>query len=170
MTMPTEPSPPTPGTARAVLRVATDIHRAQLGPNHATFPLTGEDTGGVFSLTDFTMAPPPAPGPPPHIHEDADEAVYVLEGTIEMGVEDAVMTGSAGSVMLAPRGSVHSLSNGGTEAARFIVVLTPPGFEGFWREIAELQAHLGGPPDAETVVALQRKYHMTTGGEVRRFE
>lgn len=109
-------------------------------------------------------------GPPPHIHEDADEAVYVLEGTVEMGVEDSVMTGSAGSVMLAPRGSVHSLSNGGTEPARFIVVLTPPGFERFWREIAELQARLGGPPDPETVMALPRKYHMTTGGEVRKFE
>jgi mannose-6-phosphate isomerase-like protein (cupin superfamily) len=116
------------------------------------------------------MAAPPAPGPPPHVHEDADECVYVLEGTLEMGVGDDLTTGGAGSVMLAPRGTLHSLVNRGDGPARFIVVLTPPGYEGYWREMSELRARLGGPPDPETTLALQQRYHMGTGGEARRYE
>jgi mannose-6-phosphate isomerase-like protein (cupin superfamily) len=121
-------------------------------------------------LTDFTMAPPPAPGPPPHIHEDADECVYVLDGTLEMGLGAERITGSAGSLMLAPRGTRHSLVNVGPGPARFLVVLTAPGFERYWREMADLGARSSGPLDPDVVLGLQRKYRMNTGGEVRRLE
>jgi quercetin dioxygenase-like cupin family protein len=156
--------------SRRVLRPAPDVPAADLGPNRALFPLAGEETGGRYSLTDFTMAPPPAPGPPAHVHTDADEAVYVIDGTLEMAVGDERLTGAAGSVMLAPRGALHSLANPGPGSARFLVVLSPPGYEGFWREMAELRSRLGGPPDADTVRALQLKYHLETSGEVRRFD
>jgi hypothetical protein len=36
--------------------------------------------------------------------------------------------------------------------------------------MAELRARLGGPPDPETALALQRKYHLATGCEARRFD
>jgi quercetin dioxygenase-like cupin family protein len=141
-----------------------------LGPNRAVFALSGDETGGKYSLTAFTMAPPPAPGPPPHIHEDADEAIYVLDGTLELGIGEQKLTGSAGSVMLVPRGTLHSLVNVGSGPAHVLVILSPPGYEGFWREIAELRATLGGPPDPEMVLALQRKYHLATDGQARRFD
>lgn len=160
-----------PGWAPAgILRQAGDAPEAELGPSRATFPLSGDETGGRYSLTEFTMAPPPAPGPPPHIHEDADEAIYVLEGTLEMGIGEQSLIGSAGSVMLVPRGTLHSLANAGPGPARILVILSPPGYEGFWREMAELRAKLGGPPDPETVLGLQRKYHLATGGQARRFD
>jgi hypothetical protein len=53
---------------------------------------------------------------------------------------------------------------------RILIVLSPPGYEGFRREMAELRAELGGPPDAETVRARQRKYHLATDGQARRFD
>jgi quercetin dioxygenase-like cupin family protein len=75
------------------------------------FSLGGGETGGKYSLTESALAPPPAPGPPPNIHEDADEAIYVLEGTLEVGIDDRRLTGSAGAVMLVPKGMRHSLVN-----------------------------------------------------------
>ena len=153
-----------------ILRPVGDAPSGALGPNQAVFSLSAEETGGKYSLTEFTMAPPPVPGPPPHIHEDADEAIYVLDGTLEMGIGDQCVTGSAGAVMLVPKGMLHSLANPGPGPARMLIILSPPGYEGFWREMAELRARLGGPPDAETTLALQRKYHLSTGGEARRFE
>jgi hypothetical protein len=142
-----------------IVRPAEDVEVAELGPNRAIFPLHGAETGGTYSLTDFRTAPPPAPGPPPHVHEDADEAVY-----------DRRLVGSAGAVMLVPRGTLHSLASIGSTPARFLVILSPPGYEGFWREMAALRRRLGGPPDAGTVLALQRKYHLVTGDQVRRFD
>lgn len=153
-----------------ILRSTGDSPAVHLGPNHVVFQLSGDETGGQYSLTEFTLAAPPAPGPPPHIHEDADEAVYVFEGTLEMGIGDRVLTGSAGSVMLVPKGALHSLANSGTEPARFLVILSPPGYEGFWREMAELRTRLGGSPSPEAVLALQEKYHMGSSGQARRFE
>jgi quercetin dioxygenase-like cupin family protein len=169
MTGPAEqPSSPGDLPTHGVLRSPGDVEVAAFGPNRVAFVLGGADTGGAFSLTDFTMAAPPAPGPPPHVHEDADECVYVLEGTLEMGVGGDRLVGPAGSIMLAPRGSLHSLANAGPGPARFVVVLAPPGFEGFWREMSEAQARLGGPLEPATVRGLQHKHHMSAGGEVRR--
>ncbi len=63
----------------------------------------------------------------------------------------------------------RSITNVGDDPAAFLVILSPPGNEGFWREMAALRAHLGGPPDEATTLALQRKHHLTTGGQPRRF-
>ncbi len=163
------PSTSAPSPA-GILRSPGAAPAGDLGPNRAAFALSGDETGGKYSLTEFTMAPPPAPGPPPHIHEDADEAIYVLEGVLEMGIGDRRLIGSAGAVMLVPKGTLHSLMNAGNGPARFLVILSPPGYEGFWREMAEVRARLGGPPDAEATLALQRKYHLSTQGQARRFE
>lgn len=155
----------TPG----LLRPAAEVEAVQLGPNAVTFPLRGEETGGRYSLTHLVMAPPHNPGPPPHILEDADEAIYVLTGSLRMGIDDEQLTGSAGSLMFVPRGRLHSITNVGDDPAAFLVILCPPGYEGFWREMAALRAHLGGPPDEATTLALQRKCHLVTGGQPRRF-
>jgi hypothetical protein len=50
-----------------------------------------------------------------------------------------------------------------------LIILSPPCYKGFWREMAELRARLGGPPNDETTLALQQKYHLTTGRRARRF-
>jgi mannose-6-phosphate isomerase-like protein (cupin superfamily) len=53
-------------------------------------PLPGEQiamrieshqSNGAFSLTEVIVAP--QAGPPLHIHQDADEVLYVLEGTVD---------------------------------------------------------------------------------------
>lgn len=170
MTTIARPTIPTSGDGTpGLLRAAAEVEAVQLGPNAVTFPLRGEETGGRYSLTQFVMAPPPNPGPPPHIHEDADEAIYVLTGSVRMGIDDEHLTGSVGSLMFVPRGRLHSIANVGDDPAAFLVILSPPGYEGFWREMAALRAHLGGPPDEATTLALQRKYHLVTGGQPRRF-
>ncbi|HEU4673017.1 MAG TPA: cupin domain-containing protein [Candidatus Limnocylindrales bacterium] len=159
-----------PTDREGIVRSASEIERVELGPNAVAFALTGGDTDGRFSLTDFTMAGPPAPPPPPHVHDDADECVYLIEGSLHVGVGDDVRAVGPGSVVLVPRGTLHSLENPGPTAARFVVVLSPPGFEGFWQAMARLRAELDGPPDPETVLRLQHQFHMSTGGAARRFD
>lgn len=55
-----------------------------MGSNMVTFHLTGEETGGLYSLTEFIMAAPPAPGPPLHIHGAESAATYVLESELQL--------------------------------------------------------------------------------------
>jgi mannose-6-phosphate isomerase-like protein (cupin superfamily) len=46
------------------------------------FLATGETTGGHYSLF-HVFIPAGPPGPLPHIHRDADEFFFVLEGRVE---------------------------------------------------------------------------------------
>jgi quercetin dioxygenase-like cupin family protein len=140
-----------------------------LGPNRVAFLLRGQQTKGLYSLTEFTLAAPPAPGPPVHSHSAEDELTYVLEGELEFVLGERSERGPVGSFFLVPRGTPHTLRNLGPGAARILVVLTPPGFEGYWEEASQLLEASGGEPDPEQMRALQEKHNMDARGQVRRF-
>lgn len=59
--------------------------------------------GGAFSLTDFLMAPPPAPGPPMHVHAEEEETVYLLGGDMEVTVAGVARKVSTGGAVHVPR-------------------------------------------------------------------
>jgi quercetin dioxygenase-like cupin family protein len=114
--------------ARApIIAAAEEGKTVSLGPNRVAFLLRADQTGGRYSLTEFTLAPPPAPGPPMHVHETEDELTYVLEGELEFALEGRSKRASAGSFFLVPKGTTHTLRNLGPGAARILVLLTPPG-------------------------------------------
>lgn len=72
---------------------------------------------------------------PLHVHEDAEQAIVMLEGHIEFTIDGTEMTLSAGDVALVSRGSVHGGRSIEGEAV-FVEVFTPlkvdllPGFLG----------------------------------------
>ena len=53
----------------------TDLH---------TFKVVGADTDGAFAVAELTADF--ALGPPPHIHHNADESFYILEGTFDFSL------------------------------------------------------------------------------------
>ena len=70
-------------------------------------------------------APPAgALGPPRHIHDEFDEAWYVLEGEMEFSIGDRVELCGSGSLAFAPRGVAHGFRNPGPRDARVLVVMT----------------------------------------------
>ncbi len=125
------------------------------------FKATSGDTGGAYALVEVT-ATPGLPGPPPHIYHNEDEAFYVLEGEVELNVEGNLSTVGPGSFVNIPKGTLHTYRNAGTTHARFVVLLTPGGFEGFFEEVGELATDLStppeGPPDVEKVMAAAPRY------------
>ncbi len=150
-----------------VLRQHSDSRTVHMGKNVVTFILSSEDTGGAYTLTEFTIAAPPAPGPPVHIHGTGSEAAYVLEGEVELRLGDQSIRASAGGAIFVPKGTVHNVTNPGPGTAKILVILSPPGFEGYWREMSELPL-TDGKPDTKAVLALQAKYQMDTGGQARQ--
>ena len=121
----------------------------------ASFHLTGEETGGAYTM--FVNVTAPGGGPPPHRHEHEDEWFYVLEGRAEF-FQDGVWTEvPAGTSVFMPRGSVHAFRNAGDTPLRQIIHTAPSGFETFFARIAEEFNREGGP-DMERVVGISGEF------------
>ena len=53
-------------------------------PNSPGSKVTGKDTVGAYSFTEFIAAP--GTGPVPHRHSREDESFYILEGQLEFRI------------------------------------------------------------------------------------
>jgi mannose-6-phosphate isomerase-like protein (cupin superfamily) len=89
--------------------------------------LESEHTGNAFSLTEIIVAP--QAGPPLHIHHDADEVLFVLDGTVDFVCNNERFRTGPGGFAAMPKGVPHAFRNFGNAAARMIVLLSPGGFE-----------------------------------------
>jgi quercetin dioxygenase-like cupin family protein len=152
-----------------IVRRVGETNAVHLGPTRVTFLVRGTDTAGRYSLTEFEAAPPPAPAALVHRHRDADEAIYVLEGEFALTIESQSRPMPPGSLVVVPRDTWHTITNVGNRSGRLLVILTPPGFEGYWEEMSRLLAASSGRPDASLVLSLQQKYHMDSEGQARQF-
>ena len=112
-----------------------------------TFLATGQDTRGQFALMEQVARK--ANVPPPHIHHREDEMFYVLEGEMTFSVGDRTIKALPGTMVFLPRDVVHSFVIE-SEQVRILVLLTPAGLEGFFKECGVPASSMTLPPPAET--------------------
>ena len=128
-----------------------------LGPGvGVVFKIDGADTGGALSIVEHPFAVGALV--PPHIHHLEDEISIVLEGEIGFRSNDQEAVLGAGGYIIKPRGEVHAMWNAGSTPARMIEIITPPGFENFFREMCDMTD--AGPPDFAEVGALAMRYEL----------
>ncbi|HEY5872791.1 MAG TPA: cupin domain-containing protein, partial [Gaiellaceae bacterium] len=77
----------------------------ELGAFGMTLKASSDETNGLFSVLEADE--PPGFGPPIHIHHDAAEAFYVLEGEYVMFLEEREVRCPAGSFIYIPAGMRH---------------------------------------------------------------
>jgi len=111
-----------------------------------TFLATGEDTHGRFALIEAVARRGNAP--PPHIHHREDEIFYVLEGEIVVSVGDRTIKGTAGTMVFLPRDVRHSFTIE-SEQSRMLILLTPAGLEGWFKEFSMPAPSMTLPPADE---------------------
>jgi quercetin dioxygenase-like cupin family protein len=101
--------------------------------------IDGSATGGLFSMVEHPL-PPRALGSPLHSHRNEDEYSYVLEGRVGVQLGDEVLVAGPGDLVFKPRGEMHAFWNAGDEPARLLEIISPAGFENYFRELAPLLA------------------------------
>lgn len=118
------------------------------------FRLSGDQTGGQVAIVEHSF--PPGALVPPHVHTREDEFSIVTAGAIgfRSGSDEVVL--EAGGYISKPRGELHTMWNAGPDEARMIEVITPSGFEVFFRELAE--AFEARPPDPTALESLAASY------------
>lgn len=117
----------------------------QVGGFGVRFMIDGAQTGERFSLVEHPMAPR-ALAAPLHRHTREDEYSYVLEGRVGALLGDEVVYGEPGDLMFKPRGQWHTFWNAGDEPARILEIISPAGFEGYFKRLVALFV-ADGPPD-----------------------
>lgn len=93
---------------------------------------TAEQTQGRLSqvlITDGRGAAAPL-----HIHHDADESFYVIDGQITLYVGEERIEAAAGFFVLVPKGVPHAFLVQ-SEQAEFLISFAPAGTEGFLAEV-----------------------------------
>ena len=70
-----------------------------------------------------------------HQHQEADEVLFILEGTGFGMLGDARMPVEKGSAIYIPKGVWHGVENPDSELL-LLWVVAPPGTEEFFREVA----------------------------------
>jgi quercetin dioxygenase-like cupin family protein len=138
-----------PGEGRTI-----DLHRFRM-----SVKAEGGQTGGSFSLLEAEE--PPGFGPPLHIHRDAAEAFYVLEGEYTMFMEEQEVSCPAGSFVFIPAGMVHGFKVGNM-ASRKLNLYTPAAMVGYFDELSA--ALNSDHADEGTISAIAKAYSMEVVG------
>jgi mannose-6-phosphate isomerase-like protein (cupin superfamily) len=150
----------TAGAALAAGAVAATDGAVIPGPTgqQMTVKISGAASGGAYSLIEYSHRRG-APGPPPHVHREHEEAFYVLEGELTLAVGPDIVTVRAGQTAVVPRGQVHQPSNRSDRPVRFVFVSSPPMDE-FFAELARLVSRTrgGGEPPASQLAELGERY------------
>jgi quercetin dioxygenase-like cupin family protein len=120
------------------------------------FKIDGEDTGGALSIVEHPFEVGALV--PPHVHNREDEYSIVLEGEIGFRSNDREVVLGPGGYIIKPRGEVHTMWNAGSTPARMIEIISPAGFENFFRELSDMTAR--GAPDPAVIAELAGSYEL----------
>jgi mannose-6-phosphate isomerase-like protein (cupin superfamily) len=103
------------------------------------------ETDGIYSLVEIISNP--GDGTPLHTHQNEDEHIIVLEGTVRIACGDKVFDAEAGQVVTLPKKIPHAWGNRSNARLRIAVVAFPGGCEEALRVISRGDA-VGLPPRA----------------------
>ena len=118
--------------------------RLRFGEVEILIKIPGDATGGAYTV--FEEREPV--DTPLHVHEHEDELFYVLEGEHVFQVGEQEHRAGPGDLVFAPRGIPHSQRRVVPREGRTLVVTSPGGLEGFFRELAEADRDRSLGPEA----------------------
>ncbi len=135
----------------------------KIGQLEINFLLESSQTNGQIAMFEF-LVPVGAKVPLPHYHENFDETIYGIEGTMTFTIEGKSINIQAGQTLFIPRGATHGFNNHGKTNAKALAIVNP-GLIGseYFIDLAEI-VNAGGPPDIEKIKAVFQKYGLVPIG------
>jgi mannose-6-phosphate isomerase-like protein (cupin superfamily) len=90
----------------------------------------------------------------PHTHTKEDEFSFVYRGQLGARIGEDDLLVEEGGLLFQPRNVLHALWNPTDVEVVLLVFITPPGFEGFFRDMGALDR----PADPERVHDINTRY------------
>jgi uncharacterized cupin superfamily protein len=95
-----------------------------------------------------------------HFHSKIEEQFYVVDGELELRAGDRLIVGRPGAFVAVPAGTAHAFANRSAQPARMLLVVSPPGHERYFAELAEILARPDAP-DPDEIAALRARFDTT---------
>jgi mannose-6-phosphate isomerase-like protein (cupin superfamily) len=163
-------------TATAKVLGPTEGETGFLGSIGVRFMIDGALSDQRFSLVEHPMSPR-ALAAPLHLHTREDEYSYVIEGHMGALLGDEVLEAGPGDLVFKPRNEWHTFWNAGDTPCRILEIISPAGFEEFFRELsamggatpentarlAEVAERYGHPTRPETIPELLERFDLVLG-------
>jgi mannose-6-phosphate isomerase-like protein (cupin superfamily) len=130
-----------------------------LGDFAMTLKADAGETGGVVSVLEASE--PPGFGPPIHVHHDAAEAFYVLDGEYTMYLEDHEFVCPAGTFIFIPVGARHGFRVGAVPS-RKLNFFFPAAMVGYFDDLAAVVRR--EDVDDDELAEIARKHSMEIVG------
>ena len=135
---------PSDATVQPIVVDASAGRDVQAGPMMFRIIEDGSHTSGTHAVLEFTLNGQLSP--PPHIHRQHEEVIYVLEGEMALPVGDQTIRLGPGAAFVTPIGLAHTFSNGGEGVLRFLLTISPASHLGYFKEAAGvIRAAQAGP-------------------------
>jgi quercetin dioxygenase-like cupin family protein len=99
-----------------------------------------------------------------HVHRDAAEAFYVLEGTYLMHLEERQELCGPGSFVYVPPNIAHTFVVVSDGAGKKLNLFSPAAMVGFFEDLAEAEAK--GTASPELLGEISERHHMEIIGSV----
>lgn len=129
-----------------------------------------QNTAGALSLVEQVI--PPGFESPWHIHHDEDESFYVIEGSVDVVVEERTVTLAAGGYAFGPRGIAHGFRVTGSGPARLLLMTNSSGLADFIHEASDPAgsdgASASGQPDLGRLLAAAERHGLAILGPMPR--
>jgi mannose-6-phosphate isomerase-like protein (cupin superfamily) len=132
-----------------------DAQEGFLGSIGVRFMIDGVEADERFSLVEHPLSPR-ALAAPLHLHTREDEYSYVLEGRLGALLGDDVVYAEPGDLVHKPRNQWHTFWNASDEPTRILEIISPAGFEEFFRELSDMGGAINAEPEA--LQALNERY------------
>jgi mannose-6-phosphate isomerase-like protein (cupin superfamily) len=116
---------------------------------------SAETTQGAFGIVE-EIDPLDTPL---HVHRNEDELFYVLEGEHVFQVGEDEFQVGPGGLAFAPRSIPHAQRRVEPRLGRTLTMVSPAGFEGFFRELSDAESD--GSLGPEVYARVSEKYAIT---------
>ena len=128
-----------------------------------TVKLTGEDTGGSYTLLELSA--PSGLHIAPHTHTLEDEVFFVITGSMRLTCGSSTSDLGPGDCAFLPRGIAHSFEVT-SDGLRVVQIASPPGFENMLAELGDVSASPRplssySPDDVKRVMQVTHAYGQT---------
>ncbi|WP_460639857.1 cupin domain-containing protein [Larkinella harenae] len=121
------------------------------------FCLDASDTNAQFTLFKVVIHPN-AKVPAAHYHDNFDETLYGIKGSLTLTVDDQILQLNPGDHYFIKRGRIHSFTNNTSETVEILAFANPGVFtSNYFKDLLGIM-RAGGPPDMGKIKKIMLEY------------